>query len=95
MYKSINLYYQKYGESENFEINEYLKANALLRSNISENSSDPKKMALAMLDRLAEKTDDYELNQSINKYFTKTVGTSKRQIWLFVQKCLKISRNIK
>ena len=54
MYKSINLYYQKYGESADFEVNEYLKANAILRTQLSPAGKEPLKMAIAMLDKLAD-----------------------------------------
>ncbi len=68
MYKSINLYYQKYGESADFEVNEYLKANAILRTQLSPAGKEPLKMAIAMLDKLAGRTTNYELSKGILKY---------------------------
>lgn len=68
MYKSIKLYYQKYGEKVDFELNEYLKANAILRTGLSDAGNEPKKMAFAILDKLAAETTNYELSRSILKY---------------------------
>ncbi|MCO4792454.1 MAG: tetratricopeptide repeat protein [Bacteriovoracaceae bacterium] len=68
MYKSIELFKQKYGEEELVDINEYLKANAILRENIEKGNTEPVKTAMAMLSNIAERTDNYELKKGIYKY---------------------------
>ena len=68
MYKSINLYYKKYGEKNNFELNEYLKANAILRTGLSDAGKEPQKMAFAILDKLAGESSNYNLSKGILKY---------------------------
>lgn len=68
MYKSIELFKQKYGEEEAVDIQEYLKANAILKENIDKGNTEPVKTALAMLSTIAERTDNYELKKGIYKY---------------------------
>lgn len=68
MYKSIELFKQKYGEDESVDINEYLKANAILKENIDKGNVEPVKTALAMLSTIAERTENYELKKGIYKY---------------------------
>lgn len=71
MNKSINLFKTKFGEdvyTQYQDINEYLKANAILRENINRGDEGPVKMAMAMLSNIADRTKDYELQKSIMKY---------------------------
>ncbi|TNF31753.1 MAG: hypothetical protein EP319_01330 [Deltaproteobacteria bacterium] len=68
MYKSIELYKQKYGEEDQVDINEYLKANAILKENIDKGNTEPVKTALAMISTIAERTDNYEMKKGIYKY---------------------------
>lgn len=68
MYKSIELFKQKYGEEQAVDIQEYLKANAILKENIDKGNTEPVKTALVMLSTIAERTDNYELKKGIYKY---------------------------
>ncbi len=68
MNKSIKLFQQKYGMNAEWEMVEFLKANAILRENIDSPNPELIKNALAMLSTLSEKTDNYELKKAIYKY---------------------------
>jgi len=68
MYKSINLYHQKYGEETDSDLNEYLKANAILRDNFEKGNREPLKMAINMLKTIQDKTQNYDLKKAIMKY---------------------------
>lgn len=68
MYKSIKLFQQKYGAKAEWELVEFLKANAILRENLDTPEADLFKSAFAMLNNLVEKSDNYELKRAINKY---------------------------
>lgn len=68
MYKSMKLFEQKYGANTEWELGEFIKANAILRENIEVPNPDLFKNALAMLSNLSEKTNNYELKKGIYKY---------------------------
>ncbi len=68
MYKSIKLYNKKYGENTNFDINEFMKANAILRENFSKGNTEPVKMSISMLENILLKSKNYELRSGIYKY---------------------------
>ena len=68
MYNSIKLYKEKYGESDNFEINEYLKANAIIRDNLQKRKKGPAKTALNILNTIEKKSSNYALRKGIVKY---------------------------
>lgn len=68
MYKSIKLYEQKYGNDANTDLNEYLKANAILMENLKNGNSEPEKMAISMLEGIAERTKNYDMAKAILKY---------------------------
>ena len=70
MYKSIKLFNDKYGElAEKYsDINDYIKANAILRSNIVEKDKKPIKMAVNILTNVSERTNNYDLKKGILKY---------------------------
>lgn len=68
MYKSIKLFHQKYGEDTNITFNEYLKANAILRTNFGKENTQPIKMAVSMFTDIAAQTKNYELKKGIYKY---------------------------
>lgn len=68
MYKSIQMFEQKFGQSVAFEVIEYLKANALLRENIEKGERSPLKTAVAMLRTLADRTSNYEQKRGIYKF---------------------------
>ncbi len=68
MYKSIKLFEKKYGDEEYADINDYLRANAILKNNFVEGKLGPQKMALNMLANIAERTTEYDLKKGIYKY---------------------------
>lgn len=88
MYKSIQLFEKKYPSSKLIIMNEYLKANALLRENFDKGKTDPVKMAITMYEEIAAKSDEYDLRKAINQFlvtyyysqndFIKTLQIAKR-----------------
>ncbi|OIQ16831.1 MAG: hypothetical protein BM556_14320 [Bacteriovorax sp. MedPE-SWde] len=68
MYKSIKLYEKKYEEDANHTINEYMKANALLRESRDLDDIKPTETAVAMFSNIAEKSQNYEMRKGIYKY---------------------------
>ena len=68
MYKSIKLFQQKYGANTEWELLEFMKANAILRENIDSPQSDLFRSAFAMLNNLIEKSDNYEMKRALYKY---------------------------
>ena len=68
MYKSIKLFQQKYGAMAEWELLEFVKANAILRENVDTPNPEMFKNALLILSTLSEKTDNYELKKAIHKY---------------------------
>lgn len=68
MNKSITLYNKKYGRDKNHVVNEYLKANALLRGNILKPNRGIMQSAIVLLSDIKDLTDDYELKAAIYRY---------------------------
>lgn len=68
MNKSITLYQQKYGRDSNYVLNEFIKANALLKGNLAKPNRGITQSAMVMLSNLKDLTDDYELKSSILRY---------------------------
>lgn len=68
MYKSIQLFNEKYPDSKISHINEYLKVNAIIRNHIAEGNREPLKMSINMLRSLAEASPEYDLTKAIIKY---------------------------
>lgn len=68
MYKSIKLFQQKYGATAEWEIVEFIKANAIFRENIETPNPDLFKNAFSIITNLAEKSENYELKKAIYKY---------------------------
>lgn len=68
MYKSMKLFQQKYGATAEWELMEFVKANAILRENVDTPNPELFKNALVILTNLSEKTDNYELKKAIHKY---------------------------
>lgn len=68
MYKSIKLFQQKYGANTEWELVEFIKANAILRENIETPNPELFKNAFAILSTLSEKSENYELKKAIYKY---------------------------
>lgn len=88
MYNSIELFQKKYGDNDNEDLHDYLKANALLKSNLLKGKLEPEKLAMNLLDNVASRTKDYGLFNAINKYllafylekkdFVRTLQISKK-----------------
>ena len=68
MYKSIKLFQQKYGMMTEWELIEFIKANAILRENIDAPNPELFKNAFSILSTLSEKSENYELKKAIYKY---------------------------
>ena len=68
MYKSMKLFTEKYGATAEWELLEFIKANAILRENVDVPNPELFKNALTMLTNLSEKSDNYELKKAIYKY---------------------------
>lgn len=68
MYKSMKLFETKYGAKTEWELTEFIKANAILRENVDAPNPELFKNALSMLINLSEKTENYELKKGIYKY---------------------------
>lgn len=68
MNKSITLYEKKYGKDSNGVINEYLKANALLKGNLAKPNRGITQSAMGILSNIKDMTKDYELKAAILRY---------------------------
>ena len=68
MNKSISLYEKKHGRDSNAVMNEFLKANALLKGNIAKPNRGITQSAMAMLTNIKEMTDNYELKAAVLRY---------------------------
>lgn len=66
--KSITLYEKKYGRDSNVVMNEFLKANALLKGNIAKPNRGITQSAMVILSNIKEMTSDYELKASVLRY---------------------------
>ena len=90
--KSITLYTKKYGRDSNFVTNEFMKANSLLKGNLSKPNRSITQSAMVMLANIKDMTEDYELKSAILRYliqynsdnrdYVKTLELSKQ---LFVE----------
>jgi hypothetical protein len=68
MNKSITLYEKKYGRDTNLPLNEFLKANALLKGNIAKPNLGITKSAMNILSNVKDMTKDYDLKSAILRY---------------------------
>lgn len=68
MNKSMSLYEQKYGKDSNFVLNQFMKANALLKDNLVKSNKGITQAAMVMLTDIKDLTKDYELKSSILRY---------------------------
>jgi len=68
MNKSISLYESKYGRDSNLAMNEYLKANSILRTLQTKPNRGLHQSALNTLLNVKDLTEDYELKSSILRY---------------------------
>lgn len=66
--KSLTLYQKKYGEDANFDLNEWLRVNALLRSNITKKDKVLQASAMNILQNLLERSNDYEIKRASFRY---------------------------
>ena len=80
MYKSISLYEQEYKKDINFQVNEYLKANALLRDNINKGNRVPSRPAINILKNLEERSTVYNLKKSVMKYLLQYYISNKEYV---------------
>jgi tetratricopeptide (TPR) repeat protein len=68
MYKSIKLFDQKYSSHIYYDDFDFMKANALVRGNLSKREVGPIKMAMSLYDNIALRTQNYLLKSGILKY---------------------------
>ena len=68
MNKSITLYEKKYGRDNNLIMNEFMKANALLKGNLAKPNRGITQSAMVILSNIKEMTQDYELKAAILRY---------------------------
>ena len=68
MYKSIKIFNKTYGEETYINLNEYLKANAILRNNFEKSDKSSVKIAVNILSNIAERTTNYEMKRGVLKY---------------------------
>jgi len=68
MNKSLTLYQKKYGDDANFDTNEWLRLNALFRSNITKKDKTLQATAMNLLGNLLERTTNYELKRGAFRY---------------------------
>lgn len=69
MNKSITLYEKKHGTRDaNYVINEYLKANALLKGNLAKPNRGITQSAMVILSNIKDLTTDYDLKSSTLRY---------------------------
>jgi hypothetical protein len=66
--KSIDLYEKKYGKDKNYILNQFIKANALLKNNLVEKNPTITITAVNMLNNLAEQTNDSYMKFAIYRY---------------------------
>ncbi len=66
--KSVKLYETKFGKDSNHELNEFLKANSLLKKNLKEQNKGVAASAYNILNNLLETSTNYELKKAIGRY---------------------------
>lgn len=68
MNKSITLYEKKYGRDSNHVVNEFIKANALLKDNLAKPNRGITQSAMVLLTNIKDLTTEYELKAAILRY---------------------------
>ncbi|MBF0362654.1 MAG: hypothetical protein HQK49_16660 [Oligoflexia bacterium] len=70
MNKAMELYKKKYGEEDNLEVINYLKANSLLRDSFGKKELDkgPEKLAIAMYTTLVDSVKEYDFKRGLLQY---------------------------
>lgn len=91
MNKSVDLYFKKYGDQADIDINEFLKANALLKLNKGDLNKESSKFALNLLNNIYKRTEDYSFKKGILKYLVSValiqddyIGTLREATKLFL-----------
>lgn len=68
MNKSLTLYEKKYGRDANFSINEWIRANAILKSNLTKKDKNLQASAMNILSNLTDLSKDYEAKRASYRY---------------------------
>ncbi len=89
MNKSITLYEKKYDRDSNFVLNEFIKANALLKGNLSKPNKGISQSAMVILANLKDLTDDYDLKSGILRYIIQYSLDTKDNV-----KALELSKQL-
>ncbi len=66
--KSLTLYEKKYGSDANADINEWMKINALFRSNLTKKDRTLQASAMNLLQSLLQRSNDYEIKRASARY---------------------------
>lgn len=66
--KSLDLYSKKYGQDSNHDTNEWLRANALFKSNLTKKDRTLQASAMNILSNVLERTSNYELKRAAFRY---------------------------
>jgi tetratricopeptide (TPR) repeat protein len=89
MNKSISLYERKYGRDSNYVMNEFMKANALLKGNLAKPNRGITQSAMVILSNLKDLTTDYELKSAILRYLIQYNVDMKDHV-----KTLELAKNL-
>lgn len=89
MYKSMKLFEQKYKTlSEEENLIEYLKANAILKDNILTGKTEPVKTAIVMLENVLSRSKDYQMRKGVTRYLLNYFYSKKLNL-----KALELSKS--
>ncbi len=68
MYKSMELYINKYGKDKNYILNQYIKSNAIIWESIIKGDKKVKSLGINMLKSIYPRVKDYSMKKNIMKY---------------------------
>jgi len=68
MNKSINLFETKYGKNKDRIVNDYLRVNSILRSNIVKKEKPLMLTSMSLLSQILERTDEYQFKRALYRY---------------------------
>ena len=68
MNKSLTLYEKKYGRDANHTLNEWIRANAILKSNLTKKDKNLQASAMNILTNLTDLSKDYEIKRASYRY---------------------------
>jgi hypothetical protein len=71
MYKAMSMYSEKYQSKNDIEMEnlfEYLKANAIVKTNLEKGERGPQKMAISMYNNIVDKSNNFEIKKAILRY---------------------------